>query len=299
LNLEGYPEAAPINAEGVITPKGQIVARLNQFFDLSGAEFLETRPASQISWGLYLPYAHLAAWQADGENSTSELPRCGAAFMRFQSQMLDAHLDFGLVNLQAATSEELQKIPFLILETGNWMDRATQEKLAAYARSGGKLILVGKAPEMDENFQLCACLADKDLPVRWLSPDLLDSFGLVKELVRAGLPAWIQAKNEAARDAFIWVYTHPDRDVQYLFILSGKVTSSEIEFSLTRDGSCQELHLRLPRSSGGILRLENGRLTRAYLRGANDYLNEQVAPYCRVDQNVVSAATGEDLILGF
>ena len=43
--------------------------------------------------------------------------------------------------------------PTLVLASGRWMDRRTQEKLRRYILEGGQLILVGEIPGLDEDFQ--------------------------------------------------------------------------------------------------------------------------------------------------
>lgn len=56
-----YPDCAPIAADGTPTEKAPVVKALADFFALHGPEFLTATPATSAAFGLYTPYAAIAA----------------------------------------------------------------------------------------------------------------------------------------------------------------------------------------------------------------------------------------------
>lgn len=281
-----YPDSAPIDAQGQITPKGRLVALLNRFVRRWGEEFLATRPVQPVAWGLYLPYAHAAVWFPQEERERARrlgLAECGRAVLRFFRQVRQSHLDASLVNLQTVSEQALHHFPFLVLQVGRWMDRATQARLLGYLRAGGRLALIGSGPQLDEDLSACNLLAEAEGEILRLPETALEGNRLMEALFAAGLEPAVRPLNPAAAQAMTWLYTHPQAEVQYVFLLSGREETGPVEFALSLSGQEHRLGLLLPRSGAGVLRIETGKITAALLGGENAYLGETVTPYCCLD----------------
>jgi beta-galactosidase len=70
------------------------------------------------------------------------------------------NINFRFLDIQKLPLEELKKYPSLFVFSLEFMDAATQRKLAEYASGGGKLVLNPRVPEKDLNMDKCTVLAD-------------------------------------------------------------------------------------------------------------------------------------------
>jgi len=283
VNHPPYPDFAPITAEGEVTPKAEIVKWLSAFFLKHGEEFLACRPRTVVAWGLYLPYARVAAW-VPVEQRASRWPVCGDSLRRFQALMRRLHQDYALVSLQAASLEELEHYPFLILHGGEFMERVVQEKLAAYVRQGGQLGLLGQVPHLDRSFA----------PL-----DLLSSLGEgLTRLSEEDCEPWLA--NECRTHILegtgdIWVRSHPQRDVHYLIVLLPPDGDGHVTFTTELAGRERRVRVDGAPGGGALLRIEKGQLTDAVVKGLNAHLKRAVVPVCTLDSNGVGLERPGDL----
>jgi beta-galactosidase len=74
--------------------------------------------------------------------------------------LLLAHLNYSLIDLERATSEELKRLPALIVFSLEFMDAETQAKLVEYVRAGGHLLLNPELPMQGAGLEPCTILAD-------------------------------------------------------------------------------------------------------------------------------------------
>ena len=265
-----YPDAAPITADGGLTPKAETVRWLAAFMDRYGDEFLACQPVQPVAWGLYLPHAHVGAWKPEPHASH------GRRLREFQSQMRALHLDYGLLNLQTASLDELLRYPRLALASGEFMERAVQEKLADYVRRGGRLALLGDFPRRDEGFGVCEALAAVRSQVRQLTASALRDWlaDAVRPLFHAG-------------EADVWVRSHPKDDLHFVTILIPAQGKSRVVLSLPVGTQRHQLSLSATPSGGAILRLRNGWITDIIIKGHNAYLGRSVVPQCSLDSQIV------------
>lgn len=278
LKKAPYPDAAPIGADGEITPKAEIAGWMARFFNQHGVEFLECRSNQSACWALYLPYARKSAWAAE--------PPHGESLREFQRQMRLNHLDYGILNLESASLSDLLSCPHLYLSAANFMDAETQLKLAKYVRGGGKLFVIGQIPRQNEAFQPCDTL--------WTERDqiiLLQGNDLVKPLEKLNRP------NFREGNADIWIREHPSRDVQYLTLLIPAHGKPRLDVSLELGGLQRRITLTAAASGGALLRIENGRITDAIIKGHNAYLGVSVPPVCQLDNQSIGLASAGDFLL--
>ncbi len=296
IHRKPYPTRAPVNEAGELTPQSRIVSMMNEFFTLYGAEFLQTKPAISIAWGFYLPYAHIQAWRSDNvrvKDKALSFPDCGKALMRFERQLLEAHIDFELINLQSVSDEILHQVPFLVLSAGCFMDRDTQEKLSRYTKSDRKLLVIGDLPQLDGEFSECGILRNHNGTITVIPREEFYEKNIVDKLVDLGLTKSVLTEDSS----FIWQYSHPDRDIQYLFVLTPRDHSGLIEFEYESLNGSRQVELQLPPASGGVVRVADGRLSAALLKGINDYLEKSEVPYCTINGSTMSADRPCDLLI--
>ena len=278
LKVAPYPDAAPIWAGGEITTKAEIAGWLVKFFGRHGKEFLECKPDQPVGWGLYLPYARRSAWSADVWH--------GEALREFQRQMRQSHLDYGLVNLETASERELYQHPNLFLVGGEWMDANTQAKLVEYIRGGGRVFNLGQIPMVDENLEVCDLLASvREKIIAYKGNDLAAPLsGVARPILRDG-------------SADIWVRSHPERDVQFVCALIPAHGKPHLEALLELGDYRRKLTLTAAASGGALLRIENGRVTDAIIKGHNGFLGISVPPACRLDDQIVGLTNPGDFFM--
>ncbi|MFI6735651.1 beta-galactosidase [Nonomuraea sp. NPDC050451] len=258
-----YPDCAPIDAAGSPTGKAPVVRALADFFAAHGTEFLECASTARDAFGLYLPYAGIAALSgADG-------PGCGRALRAFHERMRERGLEYALVDLEDVTAGELSAYRSVTVPGGPFMHRSVQRLLAEYAAAGGRVLVDGPVPTLDESLAACALLTPSAPPA--------DEDG---SIVLYG-----------AADAFL--RSHPDRDVHYLIVLVQTGNKGPIGVR-TPYGTVE-----IAAADGGaaVLRLTGGGLGDLVVKGVNTYLSSAVAARVSLnDESVVTAGPG-DLIM--
>lgn len=277
-----YPDAAPIGADGSLTPKAETVRWMTKFFARCGEDFLACRPVQPVAWGLYLPHVRLAAWSPEDNASA---PQHGGHLREFQSQMRGLHLDYGILNLETASLETLHSYDFVFLAGGEEMVAAVQQKLADYALGGGKLVFLEKIPRLDENGETCEVL--------WAARRSLLSLPAAGY---AGLLSGLPRPQLTEGQADLWVRSHPERDVHFVTLLVPAHGQPRVEVSLFIGSRRQRLALSAAPSGGAILRVENGRVTDAIIKGDNAYLDCSVPPRCSLDAQVTGLDNPGDFV---
>jgi len=292
MHEDEYPDCPPINGDGQFMQKAKTVHRLNEFFNRWGSEFLETRPVRPIAFGLYLPYAHSSVWVAEQDWEKAEalgVPNHGQALQQFQRLCLKNHLDFSLINLQAVDVSQYQGYPTLVLASGRWMDRLTQEKLRAYLLGGGRLILIGEIPCMDDDFQPVHILSELQDKAQVITLADFCNWNSIDWRNQVAPLLGIIALNLEARQALVWQYSHPDSNIDYLFVFSGKGVIKPIEFQFHARGKIHTLGLTFPSYSAGVVRIKDGLITSILSKGKNEDLEEEITPSCSLDGETISA----------
>ncbi|GAA3131367.1 hypothetical protein GCM10010466_22420 [Planomonospora alba] len=257
VHAEPYPDCAPIGADGTAGEKAPAVRALADFLALHGAEFLECVPVRGGAFGLYLPYAGIAAWAPPGSGG----PECGRALRDFHDRMRAAGLDYRVLDLESAHALDPVSFPELTVPGGPFMHRRVQRLLAGYAGSGGRLRVDGALPGLDEELRPCRILADA--------------------LGAAPSPAADGPAPRGARvvegDADVFLRVHPERDVAYLTVLAMSGHEGPVRIDL--DG--REVEVVTARGGAAVLRLVAGALDDFLVKGVNGHLGSAVAAGAR------------------
>ncbi|MBF8190058.1 beta-galactosidase [Nonomuraea sp. K274] len=257
-----YPDCAPIDARGAATAKAPVVRALADFFARHGAEFLESAGTARDAFGLYLPYAGIAAL------SGPEGPQCGRPLRAFHERMRGRGLDYAVVDLEHVTAGELAAYRTVTVPGGPFMHRGVQRLLAAYAAAGGRVLVDGPVPALDERLAPCALITPSTPP-----PDTAES------LILYG-------------DADAFLRSHPDRDVHYLVVLVQ--TGNEGPIGVRTPYGTVEVVA----AAGGaaVLRLAGGELGDLVVKGVNAYLSCAVEAGVRLNGERAGASGPGDLI---
>lgn len=292
-----YPDTAPIGADGTPHPKAVAVRLLAQYLNRFGTEIVTARREAPVSWGIYPPYAALASWTGKADDWAGlgvKPPRCGvAALDNFQRTMRRESRDFHLVNIEEAQRLDPHEYPALTFCGGFFMDAGTQARLVAYVRAGGTLILTHDMPLRDDQMNPCTilrdALADDQGQGRFVflpenpfeegeSPAFLArlaDLGYAAPL--GGLPPETQA----------WVL-HGENGADHYFVLS---LSEQPATHVVGPVS-----VSLPGRGAAILRVAEGKLTAALIKGINDCDNSEAAPAASAGGVSASAAAPCDLL---
>ncbi|WP_237105271.1 beta-galactosidase [Nonomuraea sp. MG754425] len=254
-----YPDCPPVDAGGAPTAKAPLVRALARFFAVHGAEFLECAPVRRDAFGLYLPYAGIAALSGQDEDA----PGCGRPLRAFHERMRTRGLDYGIVDLESVTAQELAAYRTVTVPGGPFLHREVRDLLAAYAEAGGLVLVDGPVPELDERMRPCAPLTPSAPP-----PDMDE--GLVVH-----------------GDADAFLRSHPTRDVHYLVVL----VQAGNEGPITLRTPYGMVEVVAAQGGGGVLRLADGQVGDVVVRGLNTYLDCAVEAGVRLD-GVRSGASG-------
>ncbi|MEZ0088865.1 beta-galactosidase [Streptacidiphilus sp. EB129] len=254
-----YPDCPPVDAQGRPTDKAATVRMLSDFFAVHGAEYLAALPATQASWGLYAPYAAIAAWLPDVVADDPSGTGCGRPLRALHERLRDAGQDYRVVDLESATPEQLAGHPRIVLHGGRFMHRAVQQLLAAHIMAGHTVELSGPVPLLDEELTPCALLADA------LAQQARQECTLASPVrVTAG-----------SADAY-WRSAGPDSG--YLTVLVQSDNEGPVAVELDLGSRSARVTLTVAAGGAALLRILAGTLDDFLLTGLNAYLASAVTP---------------------
>ncbi|MEU7857730.1 beta-galactosidase [Nonomuraea sp. NPDC049141] len=258
-----YPDCAPIAADGSPSEKAPVVHALAGFFARHGAEFLECVPVTSEAFGLYLPYAGIAALSgADG-------PQCGRTLRAFHDRMRARCRDYALLDLETVTPDRLAAFATVTVPGGPFMHRHVQRLLAGHLARGGRVLVDGPVPTLDENMEPCSLFRPSEpLPAT---------------------PGPLSILNGRA-DAFL--RSHPDRDVHYLTVLVQDDNDGPVGVRTPLG----DVEVVAARGGAAVLRLADGELGDLLVKGVNGWLESAVVARATFAGRTVAAPHPADLV---
>ncbi|MFC1434475.1 beta-galactosidase [Streptacidiphilus sp. N1-3] len=274
MHAPPYPDCPPIDAQGNPTDKAGTVRMLADFFEAHGAEFLAATPAAGSSWGLYAPYAAVAAWAPDDDDSGAG---CGRPLRDFHERIRAEGGDYRIVDLESATAETLAGHPDLVLHGGPFMHDRVQRLLAGHLAAGHSVRLGGEVPRLDELLRPCTVLAEAlaagpvPAPARVLTPTVVSGHA----------------------DAY-WRSVSPDTG--YLTVLVQSDNEGPVTVSVPLGGE-QVATVTVVSAKGGaaLVRIVGGELDDFLVTGLNSYLDSAVTPVVGLGEESVRADGASDL----
>lgn len=279
LQCPTFPSDAPIDEHGNLRPLYHTAKFLNSWFVEHGDALLGCEIDIDVAYLLYPPYAAVSSWVPDERYwrvADSEIPRCGReGFEEFSHSLQEAGYSFGMFELDAATEEQLSQPKALALQSGYFMDAASQERLAKFVEGGGRLYISGQLPEVDDKLEKCTRLKDaiekataaKDSKVIYSRDNFFADGKFAKVVEESGL------ETNVTYSETIRAYVHRGGNERFVFFFSfdeGGPHERWIEYDR------QRIELTLGSKTSGVLRITDGKITGHMIKGANE-VDETVA----------------------
>ncbi|SFR99020.1 beta-galactosidase [Anaeromicropila populeti] len=154
-----YPDSSPISSKGELTEKYYVMKLLNTYMKAYGREILESSTRKCIAYGMYTPDCYLPTWKDSIENlmelSLYQKGNGTKGLECFQRNVRRQNYDYAILELQYCTEDELQKQPVITIAGVRFMSASVQRKLVSYVKKGGRLIVIGNLPVLDETLNQC------------------------------------------------------------------------------------------------------------------------------------------------
>jgi len=151
---------APIASDGQERPHLRPIREFGEFLRKNNSELAATKKVYDLSVGVYMPYymtEYLRGPLIDKITGLRDL----LFFDGLCRLLILAGFNFNMLDIERASQAELNKTPYLCVFSLDFMDKATQVKLAEYVKKGGKLILNYQIPEKDLSLRPETYLRDR------------------------------------------------------------------------------------------------------------------------------------------
>jgi beta-galactosidase len=306
-----YPDCSPITEHGELTDKYFSLKLLNRFFEAFGSELIECVSYTPITWGIYNSYSQLGCWGMESQIEAlgkKAIHAGSSGFNHFQNITRQYNIDYLMVNI-AKKEISVEKHPMLIMVGGFFMDEKAQRNLAGYVKNGGVLILTHDVPLWNDCFEPCSYLLEE----LWSGAKPADGeyvYGkgkliYVSDNLLATAETALQFANildeqlpKSARihsDAQVWVHNHPQKNVQYIFILGLEEQEKTYEVKYLKTS----IQVRLPKKSSCIIRMEHGLISAGVVKGIHEFEHSAEAPFITSGNQVLKAEHACDLFFHF
>lgn len=280
-----YPDTAPIGSDGTAHPKGQTLRLLAEYIARWGREWVESQSEQPVAYGIYPPYAALAGWSVPRgiwRAAGVEPPVCGDGGLDgFMAVMRRRNLDFGLVSLTGTADLDPATLGAVALVGGFFMAKDAQERLSRYVQGGGHLIWVGDLPSLDGDLATpCEVLSQTAAQPGRGRVTRLAVNPFAAGLASGDAPEFIAALGEAGQPPAdgavtqVWIRRHPTGRAAHVVVLS--LAEETVRHRVQAPGL--EVTVTLPGRSGALLRVEDGRLSAALIKGINDCDGQEAVP---------------------
>lgn len=143
-----------LEADGAILPSFDIVSQATtRLVELKYDQMRDFADVALVQYRPYLRAASVGEYEPDGY--IADL--VGSGFDAVCADMMALSYDYRIFEM--GVTDRLDRFGTIIVPSGEYMDAATQEKLADLAKNGAHLILYGTVPSKDERFEPCDVLA--------------------------------------------------------------------------------------------------------------------------------------------
>ncbi|MDD4879362.1 MAG: beta-galactosidase [Candidatus Omnitrophica bacterium] len=139
---------APISADGHEKLHLQPIREFGEFLKRNNSSLAGTKKVNDLSVGVYMPYYMTEYFLGRFGDDIASL-RDRLFFDGIGRLLILAGFNFNMLDLERTPQPVLNRTKYLCVFGLDFMDKATQQKLAAYVKQGGKLLLCYQVPEKD------------------------------------------------------------------------------------------------------------------------------------------------------
>ena len=139
---------APISADGHERLHLQPIKEFGAFLKKNNSGLAATKKVYDLSVGVYMPYYMTEYFRGPLADNIASL-RDRLFFDGVGRLLILAGFNFNMLDLERTPQAELNKAKHLCVFGLDFMDKATQQKLAGYVKQGGRLLLYYQVPEKD------------------------------------------------------------------------------------------------------------------------------------------------------
>ncbi|MBN2406387.1 MAG: beta-galactosidase [Elusimicrobia bacterium] len=139
---------APLTPDGRENPHYAPIAEFGKIIKSFGSEIAQSKKSDDLAIGFYKPY-YATEYLSGSFIDKLEYFRTQLFFDGLARMITLAGYTYVFVDIQDASPEELKKYRHIAVLSFDFMDGATQKKLAEYVKSGGRLILYPEVPVKD------------------------------------------------------------------------------------------------------------------------------------------------------
>ncbi|MDD5643971.1 MAG: beta-galactosidase [bacterium] len=302
-----YPAAPPITHDCIKTDKFYLARMINLFFGSFGKNAVESEVEKDIYWGCYMPYCWAASWKVDDtawkKSGIKERPVCiEEGLMSFMKKAARYGFKTGVKYLDYESDAEIAGAKTIILKLSDWMCEKVQVKLLKYMKNGGKLIIFGTIPYLDEDFKTSnvllkslfpqknaeVCSIEKNIgkgKIHFIAGDLLSDD---KKL------AGILGQRKRQYNSYD-VAVSSGKDEKIIYAISKDSGTSEYRIPTGK----KELYLRSVPGGISAVYIKNNDVRGFILKGLNDYEQKSVAPLLKFNLWEISASSPCDISAAF
>jgi len=170
-NGRSYDISAPIGYRGEIRPHYQEIQNLGTILKNFESSIIESKPLSDTCIGFYEPYEACMnqgnlldlGFRDDYRSFMYEYFNyfiCRSRGLDFFTLLTHSGVNFDMEDIEYTSLVDLLKKPSLWVLGMDFMAKKIQEKLAAYVRQGGTLIMFPRTPVLDEYMEPCHILSE-------------------------------------------------------------------------------------------------------------------------------------------
>ncbi len=266
-----YPAHAAIRPNGEVWGMTDVVQDLAGYLAEHGEELAQSQPVGAVSWAVDRSASWLAAWSGAGADSP------GAQYLAVHAALTAARIDLDIVDITYSVPDPVRH-PVLLLAGLPAMHRQQWAKLCEYAAAGGRPIFLREHPKCDEH--------DASIPA--LFPVVRDPDSVADILLQTGQGRAL----EVSGDALVWLRQHPVTDVLHIVIVTRD--DAEIRMQLPQSSGALPLEVKLAPDAGALIRVDQGKITAALLKGTAEQTGARVATAITLgDQRIVSEGRGD------
>lgn len=263
-----YPAHAPIGPDGATGVKATVVADLFAYLARFGAELAGCDPVGGVAWGVDTDAATWAAWA--GEDGVRiggrHWPAPGRQYLAAHAALTRAGIDLDVVDL---ADGDLNRFAAIVVAGVPMMAETVRRRLAEYT---GRVLVLGDPPETLSDIATVVGDADQ-------LAGLLTRIGGVTPVPRTG-------------DALVWLRRHPVHDIQHVIVVTRD--DSTVQIRLPGD---EVLTITAAPESGALVRLADGRVDAALIRGSSERRGLTGSPSALWRDSTFRQPSGDLLIL--